>query len=155
MTKTIAQLNKEIAEQRKRISREQILSKKIAEKQKLSQQLFELKNRKFIGFKAKAKRLSRKFGKRILKAGKTIAPAVQKQARLIRDQQLRDDAIEKARRKRAKKGKTKTRITEKFVPIKGKKGRFKKIKVKTITKIPKKKTTKKVNNIELFQPLDF
>lgn len=93
MVKTLAQLRREIAEQRKRIFKETSLSQKIAEKQKLSRELFQLKNQKLIGAGAKFKRLSKRFGKGLLKAGQTAAPILKKQARLIRDQQLRDDAI--------------------------------------------------------------
>ena len=103
MPKTISQLKKEIAEQRRRIAKEQNISKSISEKQELSKQLFQLKNRKLIGVGAKAKRLSGKFGKGLLKAGQKAAPIIKKQAKLIRDQQLRDEAIEKARGKRRKK----------------------------------------------------
>ncbi len=103
MGKTIKQLQKEIAEQRKRIAKEDDLSKVISEKQKLSSELFKLKQRKLIGAGAKAKRLSKRFGKGLLSVGKKIAPVVKKQARLIRDQQLRDDKIAGARSKRKSK----------------------------------------------------
>ena len=101
--KSTAQILKEIAEQRKRIAKEEVISKRITEKQKLSQQLFELKQRKLIGAGAKAKRLSAKFGRGLLKAGQKVAPVIQKQARLIREQQLRDDAIMSKREKSSKK----------------------------------------------------
>ena len=39
MAKTIAQLNREIAVQRKRISKEQTISGKISERQKLSKEI--------------------------------------------------------------------------------------------------------------------
>jgi len=112
MVKTIAQIKREIASQRKRISKETSLSKKIDEKQKLSAELFKLKNRKLIGAGSKAKRLSKRFGKALLKVGQKAAPIVKKQARLIRDQQLRDDAIArhrlKVKTKQPKKSKRKT-----------------------------------------------
>ncbi len=163
-TKSIAQLKREIAEQRKKIAKEELASKRTAETIKLQRQLFELKNRKLlaIGEKAKAlsiaagqkaKRLSGRFGRGLLKAGKKAAPIIKKQAELIRKQQLRDDAIE---RKLAK-GKTSTKkqtITT-FVPVgKGKKKVFKKIKVKV--KVPTTKTKKKKSEgMSLFQPFDF
>jgi len=153
--KTIAQLNKEIAEQRERISKEETISKRISEKNKLSRQLFELKNRKLIGAGAKAKRLSKRFGKSLLKVGQKAAPIIKKQARLIRDQQLRDDAIAKARLKRSKKIPLTTKTIEKFVPIKrkGKKTLFKKGMHKD--KIPKKSKPKQQQNLDVFGNLDF
>lgn len=93
--KSISQLRREVAQQRKRISKQQVLSESIKERQILSKELFELKNRRLIELGGKAKRLSRKFGRGILRTGKKIAPILKKQARLIRDQQLRDDAISK------------------------------------------------------------
>ncbi len=102
-SKSIAQIRKEIAEQKKRIAKEEDINKAIAEKQKLSSELFRLKQRKLIGAGAKAKRISKKFGKALLSVGKKSAPIIKKQARLIRDQQLRDDAIARARSKKQKK----------------------------------------------------
>lgn len=102
-SKSIAQIRKEIAEQKKRISREGDIAKSIADKQKLSQELFQLKHKKFIGAGAKAKRISKRFGKALLKVGQKAAPIIKKQTRLIREQQLRDDKIASARSKRQKK----------------------------------------------------
>jgi len=135
--KTIAQLKKEIATQRKRIAKEQTIAGKLSEKQKLNRELFELKNRKLIDAGAKAKRLSARLGKGILAIGKKAVPIVQKQARLIRDQQLRDDALARARNKQ-------TTQTYK--------------KVKLIKKRPKKTKIKKnnpKNNPYIFSNLDF
>ncbi len=92
-TKTIRQLKREIKIQKKKIAKQQTISGIISEKQKLSQELFQLKNQRLIEAGKKAKRLSGRFGRGILRVGKKIAPVVKKQARLIRDQQLRDDAI--------------------------------------------------------------
>lgn len=91
--KSIAQLRREIAVQRKRIGKQRVLSEKIAEKQKLSQELFQLKNRQLIEAGGKARRLSKRLGRGLLKVGRIVGPKLQKQARLIREQQLRDDAI--------------------------------------------------------------
>lgn len=109
MVKTIEQLKKEIAEQRARISKEQSFVKKISEREKLSSELFKLKNRKLIGAGAKAKRLSAKFGKRLLKVGQKAGKLALRQGKRIRDQQLRDDALLKARQKRQPKIITKPR----------------------------------------------
>lgn len=109
MGKSIAQLNKEIAMQRKQIAKEQDISKRIAEQQKLSQELFKLKQRKLISAGAKAKRLTSRLGRGLLKVGKKIDPVIKKQARLIREQQLRDDAIARARAKQTTRTKKKSR----------------------------------------------
>lgn len=115
-TKTIAQLRREIASQRKRLTKEQSLAERITERNRLSRELFELRNRSLIEAGSKAKRLSKRFGRRLLKVGKVVGPALQKQARLIREQQLRDDAIarrvgraEPPKVKRSKKTKKKSR----------------------------------------------
>ena len=99
MAKTLAQLRKEIAGYRKQIAKESKLSKSMSERSRLNRELFELKNRKLIGYGKKAKALSGKFGRGILKAGKKAAPLIKKQAGLIRDQQLRDNALDRARSK--------------------------------------------------------
>lgn len=109
--KTIAQLRKEIAIQKKKIA-----------KQKLSQELFQLKNERLIQTAKKAKRLSGKFSREILRVGKKVAPVLQKQARLIRDQQLRDDAIYFGRKKlktKVKKRKTKSKPTTRKIFVQG------------------------------------
>lgn len=91
--KSISQLRKEIAEQRRRIAKETEISKVISEREQLSKELFLLKHKKLIGTGAKAKRLAGRFGKALLKVGQKAAPVIKKQAQLIRDQQLRDDAL--------------------------------------------------------------
>lgn len=152
-TKSIAQLKREIAEQQKKISTQELSSTKTSEKIKLQRQLFELKNQRLIQAGKKAKRLSGRFGRGLLAIGKKAVPIVKKQARLIRDQQLRDDAIAR----RLEKGKTKkvTRTVTTLVPIgKKKKKLFKKIKVRVkIPKLKKKKTKEQGN--DLFSSLDF
>ena len=96
--KSIEELKREIVGERKKISGEDVSAKSNAERIKLNKELFELRNRKLIAAGEKAKRLSKRFGRGILKAGqesfKKAAPIIKKQARLIRDQQLRDEAIE-------------------------------------------------------------
>lgn len=109
MPKTIAQIRREIARQKIRLSKEKDVSRSISERQKLSKELFELKNRKLIGAGATAKRLSKKFGKAILRVGKRATPLIKKQARLIREQQLRDDAAAKKISKRKPKRKKKAK----------------------------------------------
>jgi len=92
-TKSVAQLKKEIAEQKTKIGKQDLYSKRTSETIKLQKQLFELKNRRLIQAGQKAKRLSGRFGRKVLSVGRKVAPVVSKQARLIRDQQLRDAAI--------------------------------------------------------------
>ncbi len=116
--KTIAQLKREIAIQKKRIAKQQTISGVISEKQKLSSELFQLKNQRLIQAGSKARRLSGRFGRGILRVGKKVAPILQKQAQLIRDQNLRDDAIVRRLSKRTtpkpkKRKKTKTRTRKK------------------------------------------
>lgn len=123
--KSIEQLKREIAEQQNKLSEQKITSDKINEQRKLERQLFELKNQKFIQAGKKAKRLSGRFGKGLLSVGKKAVPIVKKQVKLIREQQLRDDAIE---RKLSKKKKN--------------------------TRRPKSKK-KKSSGLSIFEPLDF
>lgn len=91
--KTLAQLRREIAMEKRTIAREGLTTKKLSERTMLKKELFMLKRRKLIATGEKAKRLSGRFGRGILKAGQKIAPVAKKQAKLIRQQQLRDDAI--------------------------------------------------------------
>ncbi len=100
--KSIEDLRKEISEQKKQISKEDIISKNVSEKMKLQRELFELRNRRLIKIAQKAKRLSKRFGKGILKTGQRAAPIIKKQIKLIREQQLRDEAIERRLSKRGK-----------------------------------------------------
>ncbi len=123
--KSIAQLEREIALQRKRLGKEQALVLKIEQRNKLSRELFELKNQKLLEAGSKARRLSKRFGKGILRVGKIVVPIVKKQGRLIREQQLRDDAA--ARRVgRREPPKTKKRKTAKPKKRKKTKSRKKK-----------------------------
>ena len=108
-TKTIAELKSEIAEQQKKISKQKLSSSKTSETIKLQRQLFELKNKRLIEAGKKAKRLSERFGRELLAAGKKAVPIVKKQAKLIREQQLRDDAITKRLKKRKPSKKSKPR----------------------------------------------
>ncbi|KKM74219.1 hypothetical protein LCGC14_1402610 [marine sediment metagenome] len=100
--KSLTELKKEIAEQKRKISGEDISSKELSERSKLNKELFELRNRKLIKAGEKAKRLSKRFGRGILKAGQKATPLIKKQIKLIRDQQLRDEAIERKLSKRKK-----------------------------------------------------
>jgi hypothetical protein len=120
--KTIAQLRKEIAIQKKKIAMQKSVSKVISQRQRLSQELFQLKNERLIQTAKKAKKLSGRFSRGILRVGKKVAPVLQKQAKLIRDQQLRDDAIYFGRKKlktKVKKTKTKSKATTRKIFVQG------------------------------------
>ena len=75
--KSIAEIQREIAEQRKELSKEQSLAKKVAQRQQLQKQLFELRNRRLIAAGSKAKRLSARLGRGILELGRRAAPVLQ------------------------------------------------------------------------------
>ncbi len=78
--------------------------------------MFALRNRKALEAKGKAGRILKKAGTGFLKAGKKGISILQKQAKLIRDQQLRDDAIERRlSQKKVKKVKTKKKTKTKKV----------------------------------------
>ncbi len=103
---TIKQLQKSIAEEEKKVKKAQGVEAKLIERSQLKKQLFQLKNKTAITSVGKGKRILQQTGRGLLKAGKTIAPIIKKQAQLIRQQQLRDEAIEKrlkSRRKTSKK----------------------------------------------------
>ncbi len=122
--KSIKQLRKEIAQQRRRIEKQQLTSKIISERQKLSRELFLLRNRKLIEAGKKARRLSGRLGRGILRTGKRIAPVIKKQAKLIRQQQLRDDAIaRKLAKSKIQPTKIRRRVKVKKRPIKKKRSR--------------------------------
>ena len=135
---TIKQLRKGIAREREKLKKAQDIETKRIEMSKLNVELFKLKHRRVIAASGKGARLLRKAGRGIISIGKKAAPIISKQARLIREQQLRDDAIERKLAK-GKISKTTRRIT-KFIPIKGKgkKQRFRKVVTKV--KIPELKS---------------
>lgn len=103
---TIKQLQRSIAQEREKLGKVRGKEALEIEKSKLQTELFKLKHRKAIATGGKGARLLRKAGKGILRAGKKVAPVIIKQGRLIREQQLRDDAIA---RKLAKRKKPKTK----------------------------------------------
>ncbi len=105
---TLKQLQRGIAQEKKKLAKAQAIEAKIIERSKLKQELFQLKHRKAIAGAGKGARLLRKAGKGILSVGKKAAPILKKQARLIRQQQLRDDAIARKLAKTKKPKKTKS-----------------------------------------------
>lgn len=107
---TIKQLQRELAIERKKFAKRQEKGSEELEKIKLKKEIRSLKFKSQIDTGAKAKRLIVKGGKALLRAGKKAAPVIQKQARLIREQQLRDDALERIRTKQAKKTKRKVKV---------------------------------------------
>lgn len=99
---SIKELQKSIAEEKLKVKRARTIQNKQIEESKLKKELFMLQHQKAIAGAGKGARLLRKAGKGILKAGKIIAPKIVKQGRLIREQQLRDDAIARKLAKRKK-----------------------------------------------------
>ena len=99
---TIKELQRSIAKERGELKKAQVMGAKQIEKSKLSKELFQLKHRKALATSGKAARLLRRAGQGIFKAGKKAAPIIQKQARLIRQQQLRDEALERSLKKKRK-----------------------------------------------------
>lgn len=99
---TIKELQRSIDIEKKKLKKAQAISAKEIEKSKLKKELFQLKHRKGIAGAGKTAKLLRKASKGIIKAGEKAAPILKKQARLIRDQQLRDDAIARKLRKKKK-----------------------------------------------------
>lgn len=90
---TIKQLQRDIARERKKLGKVRGKETLEIEKSKLKKELFMIQHQKAIAGAGKGARLLRKAGRGILKAGKKAAPVIIKQGRLIREQQLRDDAI--------------------------------------------------------------
>lgn len=108
---TIKELEKQIAiesDRVKKLKEKEALENK---KRELSRELFRLKNRRAIASAGKLAKFLRK-------TGKAIGPAVRKQAQLIRDQQLRDEAIARRIKGRKPIEKPKTRIKKTRTKIK-------------------------------------
>jgi len=101
---SIKELQKSIAIEREKVRKAQEIEAGEIERSKLKKELFQLKHKKALATSGKGIRLLRKAGKGIISAGKKAAPVILKQGKLIRQQQLRDDAIA---RKLAKKKKSK------------------------------------------------
>ena len=99
---TIEELKKRIAEERKKVEKAQEIDTAQIERSNLKKELFQLKQRKLILASAKGRRLLKRAGRGLLRAGRAAAPIVKKQVKLIREQQLRDEAIERRLSKRIK-----------------------------------------------------
>lgn len=112
---TIKQLQKSIAIEKAKIKKAQEIKAKEIERSRLKSELFKLRYRKSLAQSNKGKRLLRKAGKGIISTTKKVAPIIKKQARLIKDQQLRDDAIAKKLSKKKRKSVRKNTTT--FDPI--------------------------------------
>lgn len=104
---SIKELQRDIAKEQREIKKVRVIQHKEIEKSKLKKELFMLQHRKALAAGGKGARLLRRAGRGIFKAGKKATPILKKQARLIREQGLRDDALERhlAKRKKPKKGK--------------------------------------------------
>lgn len=90
--KTIEELRKSISTERKKLKTEQTKKSMEITKRKLKKELFTLQHRIPIT-------LGQKGVKLIRKKAKQIAPIIKKQGKLIRDQQLRDEAIQRKLKK--------------------------------------------------------
>lgn len=133
---TLKELQIKLARERKKIGVEENIAKERKAIRKAQAELILSKHRKAIAIGKKAKAISGRFGRALLrtgtKVGKKVGPAIIKQARLIREQQLRDDALERARGKKPTK-KTKKRKSKRKSLKKRKSRKSKKSKGKTIT----------------------
>ena len=99
---SIKELEKSIAIEKAKVRKseeEQIARTKKAD---LERELFALRNRRTIATAGKAGRLLRRGAKGLKRILQKAAPVIRKQARLIRDQQLRDEAKDKFLRERRK-----------------------------------------------------
>jgi len=107
---SIEQLQKSIAAEKARIKKAQDKDALQIEKSKLKKQLFELRKPKPSPTKLKAMGILKRTGRGLKVIGGKATPIIKKQARLIREQQLRDDAIQRklAKRKKPKMKKMKT-----------------------------------------------
>ena len=113
---TLEELKKSISEERKKVKKAQAGEALEIERSRLKKELFDLKHRKAIAVRGKGFRLLRKASKGLFKAGKLATPIVKKQIKLIREQQLRDEAIER----RLSKGKIAKPKKKKFKKVKSK-----------------------------------
>lgn len=97
---TLKQIQRDIAKEMKQIKIEENIQKALDRKRQAQSKLILLKNRRVIAKGKKLRALSGRFGKSLLKTGqklgRKVGPAIIKQARLIKEQQLRDDARERA-----------------------------------------------------------
>lgn len=133
---TLKELQNKLAKERRKLLVEEGIAKERKAIRKTQADLILLKHRKAIAIGTKAKAISGRFGRALLrtgtKVGKKVGPAIIKQARLIREQQLRDDARERALTKKSTK-KTKKRKSKRKSSKKGKSRKSKKSKGRTIT----------------------
>lgn len=107
---TIEELEKEIKIERARVDKLKEKEALEIKKGELRRELFKLKNRKAIGAVGKV-------GKFLKRTAKIVGPAIRKQAKLIRDQELRDEAIvRRIKEKRKVKKITKKRRKKSKVP---------------------------------------
>ncbi len=115
---TLEKLKSDIAKEKTRISQRRSLIASQADKKRLAKELDLLKNPSAMRNRELAKRTLR--GLKII--GRKTFKVVSKQARLIRDQQLRDEAAlrkqgTKARRSIKKKGKKTLKAAKSFDPF--------------------------------------
>lgn len=104
-------LRRDIEIEKKRIIKEGIEANKKEKLRNLQSELFRLKNNKQGKVATNVGRFIRKGASKVGVLVKKASPVVKKQVKLIRDQQLRDDAISRQRVKKLK-------------PVKKKKGKI-------------------------------
>lgn len=97
---SIKELEKSIATEKAKIRKAEEERSQRTKKSELEKELFALKNRGAIATAGKAGRLFRRGARGLRRALQKAAPVIRKQARLIRDQQQRDDAIARRLRER-------------------------------------------------------
>ena len=82
------------------------INEELRERKKVKAELFLLKHRKAYKAGKNIKSIGKSIGSKLLKASvktsKKVGPLILKQAKLIREQQLRDEALERALKKKTK-----------------------------------------------------
>lgn len=126
---TLKELQIKLAKERKKAGVEERIAMERKKIRKAQADIILAKHRKAISVGKKARAISGRFGRALLKtgtrAGRKIGPAIVKQARLIREQQLRDDARERILSRKSTK-KTKKRKSKRKTPKKSKSKKRKK-----------------------------
>lgn len=103
---TETQIQKAIARERKRIAKEQRAADQREKLRDLQRELFKLRTQKTRKIAEGVGSFLKRGGRGIREVARKAAPMIQKQSRLIRQQQLRDDALARKRSKVKKKTKS-------------------------------------------------
>lgn len=146
---SIKQLQKSIAIEKEKVKKAQEKRNLRIQESRLKQELFQLRNPK--ASPGKAERILRRGGRGFKEFLKKATPIVRKQFKLIREQQLRDDAIAR----RTKESKLKPKAIERITPIKRKGKRRKIKKIKVLKRRPKQISQPSNEQQGIFGNLDF